>query len=135
MVLGSLITTFQHEIRSIFQKNDEIPIVGKWDCEWSEDTESDIKEYQSDIIEILKIKGRNISAKGRNKEFGNYTLNGRITISNLIRLDYRVEARKELLGGSILLTPNARMDILEGRWMEFTKSGKVIGSKTKWTMK
>jgi hypothetical protein len=130
VIFGSLITAYSEEIKQFVKAKNKIPIIGRWKATWQ--IEGDSKSQINDLVKIKKVKGSLIYAQAENDEYGDYEINGRISGSNLITLNYKGKGQDELLGGVMLLKLNPVMDTMEGKWMEFSEEGIVIGGETKW---
>jgi hypothetical protein len=65
-------------------------------------------------------------------EYGDYTISGGLSRSNLVTLNYEGHGRRQPIGGVIILKLTLTRDRMEGQWWEYNTGEEFIGGSTTW---
>jgi hypothetical protein len=142
-VITTLITVFRDDIRNLFsgKGGQHKSLVGRWQCKWFVDPGvgsievKNAKLLTSDAVNISELYKDRFSASGENPKYGNYKIDGRVSLANLVTLTWTgADERTENVGGVALLELNATWDEMNGYWYEYSRSGvrEFYGGRTTW---
>jgi hypothetical protein len=140
VLAGTLITIFSEELKSLVLRSGRAnkDLLGRWRGTWCVTTKGkenleQLPEVITDVIIISKVVGERIVATANNTEYGDYTISGRVSRSNLVTLHYEGHGRRQPIGGVIILKLTPTRDKMEGQWWEYNTKEEFIGGGTTWT--
>ena len=106
-------------------------LVGKWSCGWTVEQKTD-EPHIDDIVQVSRVWGEKLWARGVNTKYGDYKITGRVSRSLLVTLHYEGLEQRQPLGGVVIMKLNAMRNEMNGRWYEYGRDEKIVGGPTTW---
>ena len=134
LIAGVWTTVFLHNWRSRrFRTQHDIPdIIGRWKCQWFDDTLDQDKPKVEDTVEIQKwTSNGEFLARGYQPQFHlSYPIMGDIDPSRVVTLAYKAARYPyEPNRGVVCMELSRDGKSMEGRWFGRRLSGKLSGGK------
>lgn len=132
-VCGAIAKEFAPDLRALVTGNawTNSRLKGDWKCTWFETSETD-EITMTDAVTVSRIWGERLWARGKNTEYGDYDITGRVSSSLLVTLHYKGVHNRQLLGGVVIMNLNPTWEKMTGYWYEYGREAKIVGGRTLW---
>jgi hypothetical protein len=105
-------------------------LTGNWKAIWV--VGEDNKEIK-DRVELFRVWGEQVWAKGINSDYGDYRISGRVSKSYVVTLKYEGVERRQPLGGVVIMKLSSMRNEMKGFWYEYGRRERIVGGPTTWT--
>lgn len=111
--------------------DDKQSLIGKYSCDWYIESAGSEKLYTADVVEIEKIAGSRLRARGKDKRFS-YRLEGNVSRGGVVAFYYIIINKPMSLTGSLTMTVNAAGSELKGRWCGYITEEELACGRVVW---
>ena len=134
VTVGATVSAFAPEIKALLtgRARTNSDLVGKWKCTWFVEHELGEQKSIADIVQVSRVWGEKLWARGVNTEYGDYEITGRVSRSSLVTLHYEGVELRQPLGGVVIMRLNATRNEMNGYWYEYGRKEKINGGPTVW---